>query len=210
MPQHAEALAHHFDDLDQQEEADMLGMWLFLATEIMLFGGLFLGYAVYRALYPEAWAEGSHHNNVVIGSINTAVLLVSSLTMALAVHAAEAERWRRTAHYLVATLVLGALFLGFKFYEYYEHYAHDLVPGPQFGLEGEAAPYVEMFMVFYFVMTGLHATHMIAGLGIVGVLAVSAWRRRLGFYVPVEVTGLYWHFVDVIWVFLFPLLYLID
>ena len=210
MPQHSKALAHQFDDLEQQEEADTLGMWLFLATEIMLFGGLFLGYAVYRFLYPEGWIEGSHHNNVVLGTINTAVLLVSSLTMALAVHAAEAERWRTAAHFLIATVVLGTLFLGIKFYEYYEHYLHDLVPGIGFNAEGAGpAPYVEMFMAFYFVMTGLHATHMIVGLGIVGVLAVQAWRERLSFYTPVEITGLYWHFVDIIWVFLFPLLYLI-
>jgi len=209
MSEHTDALAHQFNNLTQQEEADTLGMWLFLCTEILLFGGLFLGYAVYRSLYPEAWAAGSHHNDLVLGSINTGVLLVSSLTMALAVHAAEEEQWSIVTGFLTATLVLGALFLGIKFYEYYVHYEHHLVPGTRFNPEGGPAPYVELFMFFYFVMTGLHALHMLIGLGVVSTIAILAWRRRLSFHMPVEITGLYWHLVDIVWVFLFPLLYLI-
>lgn len=209
MSEHSEALAHQFNNLTQQEEADTLGMWLFLCTEILLFGGLFLGYAVYRALYPEAWAEGSHHNDILLGSINTGVLLISSLTMALAVHAAEEEQWSVVVGFLTATLVLGALFLGIKFYEYYVHYEHHLVPGIRFNPEGGPAPNMELFMFFYFVMTGLHALHMVIGLGVVSVIAVLAWRRRLSFHMPVEITGLYWHLVDIVWVFLFPLLYLV-
>ena len=209
MSEHTDALAHQFNNLTQQEEADTLGMWLFLCTEILLFGGLFLGYAVYRSLYPEAWAAGSHHNDLVLGSINTGVLLVSSLTMALAVHAAEEEQWSIVTGFLTATLVLGALFLGIKFYEYYVHYEHHLVPGIRFDPEGGPAPYVELFMFFYFVMTGLHALHMLIGLGVVSTIAILAWRRRLSFHMPVEITGLYWHLVDIVWVFLFPLLYLI-
>lgn len=203
------ALAHHFDDLAQQEEADTLGMWLFVGTEIMLFGGLFLGYAVYRAFYPEAWAEGSHHNDILLGTINTGVLLVSSLTMALAVHGAEEEQWDAVVGFLAATLMLGALFLGIKFYEYYLHYEHHLVPGLRFNPEQGALPHVELFMFFYFLMTGLHAAHMLIGLGVVSVIAFLAWHRRLSFHMPVEITGLYWHLVDIVWVFLFPLLYLI-
>lgn len=209
MSEHTGALAHQFDDLDQQEEADTLGMWLFLGTEIMLFGGLFLGYAVYRAFYPEAWVEGSHHNDILLGSINTGVLLISSLTMALAVHAAEEEEWDTVVGFLGATLVLGTLFLGIKFYEYYLHYEHHLVPGIRFNPEHGPAPNVELFMFFYFVMTGLHAAHMLIGLGVVSVIAILARRRRLSFHMPVEITGLYWHLVDIVWVFLFPLLYLI-
>lgn len=209
MPEHAGALAHQFDDLEQQEEADTLGMWLFLGTEIMLFGGLFLSYTVFRSLFPEAWAEGSHHNDLLLGSINTGVLLMSSLTMALAVHAAEEEAWNTVVGFLGATLALGTLFLGIKFYEYYVHYEHHLVPGIRFNPEHGPAPHVELFMFFYFAMTGLHAMHMMIGLGVVSVIAILAWRRRLSYYMPVEITGLYWHLVDIIWVFLFPLLYLI-
>jgi cytochrome c oxidase subunit 3 len=203
------ALAHQFDDLRQQREADTLGMWVFLATELLLFGGLFLAYAVYRSLYPEAWAEGSHHNNLVIGTINTAILLVSSLTMALAVHAAEREAWRPAAGFLLATVGLGVVFLGLKFYEYYEHYLHGAVPGVHFTLPGPEAPHVALFFVFYFAMTGLHALHMLIGAGLVTTVAVLAWRRRLTHHMPVEITGLYWHLIDIIWVFLYPLLYLI-
>lgn len=209
MSQHTGALAHHFDDLEQQKESDTLGMWLFLGTEIMLFGGLFLGYAVYRALYPEAWVEGSNHNDILLGTLNTCVLLISSLTMALAVHAAEEDLWGTSVGFLGATLILGTLFLGIKFYEYYVHYEHHLVPGLRFNLEQGPAPHVELFMFFYFVMTGLHAVHMLIGLGVVGVIAFQAWRRRLSFHMPVEMAGLYWHLVDIVWVFLFPLLYLI-
>ncbi len=205
----ATALAHHFDDLEQQETSARLGMWLFLCTEVLLFGGIFMGYAVYRAIYPEAWVEGSHHNDVVWGTINTAVLLVSSLTMALAVHAAEEEKWKLTTYFLLGTIALGALFLGIKFYEYYVHYAEGYAPGVRFTVSGPDAPQVELFFIFYFAMTGLHALHMIIGLGLVAVMAALAWRGRLAYHVPVEMTGLYWHLVDVVWVFLFPLLYLI-
>ena len=206
------ALHPHFDDLEQQEASAQMGMWLFLVTEIMLFGGLFLGYAVYRWLHPEAWAEASHHNNLLLGTINTAVLLVSSLTMALAVHAAEEEAWDTTTTFMGATLALGVLFVGVKFYEYYEHIHHGLLPGPGFAPEGvgaELVPFVEMFMLFYFVMTGLHATHMLIGFGLLG---VTMWRCRTGrmpYYMPVETVGLYWHLVDIVWVFLFPMLYLV-
>ena len=205
----SQALAHQFDDLEQQEESATLGMWLFLGTEIMLFGGLFLGYAVYRLLYPEAWVEGSHENSLWIGTVNTAILLVSSLTMALAVHEAEEERWRVTSYFLIATAVLGAVFLGLKFYEYYLHYHHHVIPGGTFEVEGRLAPQIEMFMFFYFAMTGLHATHMTIGVVMVLVMAWLAWKEKFAYYVPVEIGGLYWHLVDIIWVFLYPLLYLI-
>ena len=213
MPQtKATALHHHFDDLEQQEASAQLGMWLFLVTEIMLFGGLFLGYAVYRALHPEAWAEASHHNDLLLGTINTGVLLVSSLTMALAVHAAEEEQWRASAKLMMATAVLGAGFLGIKFYEYYLHWHHHLAPGVRFEPEGISAglePFVEMFFIFYFAMTGLHATHMIIGLGLLAVMIWMCWTERMPYYMPVETVGLYWHLVDIVWVFLFPMLYLV-
>lgn len=200
-----ETVAHQFDDFAQQREADTLGMWTFLITEILLFGGLFLAYAVYRSLYPEAWIEGSRHQYVLAGTINTAVLLTSSLTIALAVHGAEHDRWPSVHRLLITTAVLGLGFLGIKFYEYYLHYVHHAVPGVRF----EHGPHVALYYVFYYAMTGLHALHMIVGIGVVTTLAVLVRTGRLRKHVTIEMGGLYWHLVDVIWVFLYPLFYLV-
>lgn len=232
-------VAHHFDDAEQQRDAATLGMWLFLATEILFFGGMFLGYVVYRTRYPEAFAEGSRHLSVVIGTVNTAVLLTSSLTMAFAVRAAQLGRRRSIVGFLLLTILLGSVFLGVKAFEYADKFQHHLVPGPQFRLEHpttedatpsrlglrpdrsagsgrspnlrNAAGHVELFFGFYFAMTGMHALHMVIGVGVLSVIAIQASRGRFSpeFHTPVELTGLYWHFVDIVWVFLFPLLYLI-
>jgi len=205
------ALAHHFDDLEQQHDAATLGMWVFLATEVMFFGGLFTGYTVYRWQYPRDFAEASRHLDTTVGALNTAVLLASSLTMALAVHAAQTSRRRALVGFLAATILLGSVFLGVKAYEYHDKYAHHLVPGLDFTYEPGAAREFQIFFLFYFFMTGMHALHMVIGIGLLGVISYLAWRGRFGaeYYNPVEVTGLYWHFVDIIWIFLFPLLYLI-
>lgn len=208
-PQKTTALHEQFDTLQQQEESATVGMWIFLGTEVMLFGGLFLGYAVYRSAYPEAWAAASGHNLLWWATAMTGVLLVSSLTMALAVHAAEEERWSAVTWLLTATIALGLVFLGIKFYEYYDHWTHHLVPGIRFHMKGGEHPHEELFFFFYFIMTLLHATHMVIGVGLVAVTAVLSWMRRLPYHMPVETVGLYWHFVDIIWVFLFPLLYLV-
>jgi cytochrome c oxidase subunit III len=206
-----EALAHHFDDLEQQHDAATLGMWVFLVTEIMFFGGLFLGYTVYRWKYPDVFAEASRHLDTTLGAVNTAVLLASSLTMALAVHAAQTSRRRALVAFLLATILLGSVFLGVKAYEYLDKYHHHLVPGVDFVYEAGARPQLQIFFLFYFFMTGMHALHMVIGIGLLGVIAALAARGRYGahYYNPVEVTGLYWHFVDIVWIFLFPLLYLI-
>jgi cytochrome c oxidase subunit III len=204
--------AHQFDTPEQQFEASNLGMWLFLATEVLFFGGLFAGYLQYRNWYPRAFAAGSHELDVTLGAINTAILLVSSLTMALAVHAAQTDRPRRSAALLAGTIVLGGTFLAIKAVEYAHKFAEGLVPGPSFvPPPGDATQHVELFVSFYFALTGLHALHMVVGIGLLAVLTVMAWRRRYGsqYYTPVELTGLYWHFVDIVWVFLFPLFYLI-
>ncbi len=205
------ALAHQFDDMEQQREASSLGMWVFLITEIMFFGGLFAGYTVYRHAYAEAFAEGSRHLGVILGAINTAVLICSSLTMALAVHAAQLGRRKAVVTWLLLTILLGSVFLGIKVVEYSHKFREHLVPGVAFAFEGEHAPQVQLFFGFYFAMTGMHAVHMIIGIGL---LSVLVWRSRRGrfspaYYAPVEMTGLYWHFVDIVWIFLFPLLYLI-
>jgi cytochrome c oxidase subunit III len=208
---HHPFLQHHFEDLGQQHEASTLGMWMFLTTEILFFGGILMAYCIYRVQYPEAWAEGAHHQNWKWGTFNTAVLIGSSLTMALAVYCAERGKRMATVWTLVATLVLGSLFLGIKAVEYKQHFDEGLFPGRYFTYQSPQAPKVELFMTFYFGMTGLHALHMVIGAGLLVWFIWRAWRGHFGpeYYGPVEVMGLYWHFVDIVWIFLFPLLYLI-
>jgi cytochrome c oxidase subunit III len=209
---HHPKLQHHFDDMAQQTEASTLGMWVFLVTEIMFFGGLFLAYLVYRSANPMGFQEASNHLNVIWGAVNTVVLIVSSLTMALAVRAAQTSAPpKMQVGWIVATMILGATFLGVKVIEYADKFEHHLVPGPNFVWEGKYPAGAEMFYSLYFCMTGLHALHMIIGLGIMTVIGVMAWRGTFDedYYTPVEVSGLYWHFVDIVWIFLFPLLYLI-
>jgi len=205
-------VAHQFDDYEQQQEASTLGMWAFLATEILFFGGLFLGYTVYRAAYPTVYGEASRHLDIVLGGINTAVLLCSSLTMAMSVHEAQLGHRKTVVLFLLATMVLGGVFLGIKFYEYYQKYQENLIPGASFAWHGADATHASIFFIFYFVMTGMHALHMIIGLGLMSVLTILTLRRKFNsvYYSPIELGGLYWHFVDIVWVFLFPLLYLVD
>ncbi|MEX2663292.1 MAG: cytochrome c oxidase subunit 3 family protein [Vicinamibacterales bacterium] len=209
---HHPKLQHHFDDMAQQAEASTLGMWVFLVTEIMFFGGLFMVYLVYRYQSPEGFAEASNHLNVIWGAANTVVLIVSSLTMAMAVRSAQTSASPKTqVRWLVATMILGAAFLGVKAIEYTDKFTHHLVPGPDFVWPGQYPAPAEQFYSLYFSMTGLHALHMVIGLGIMTVITFMAWRRQFdaSYYTPVEVAGLYWHFVDIVWIFLFPLLYLI-
>ena len=208
---HPAGLAHQFDDLEQQKDAATLGMWVFLVTEILFFGGLFTTYTVYRSLYPQAFTAASHEMIVWAGTVNTAVLITSSLTMALAVHAAQTGHRRLLILLLIATMALGCVFLGIKGYEYYTEYLEHHVPG--FGFEFEAVYFrqAQIFFSLYFAMTGLHALHMIIGLGIMSVMLYMSVRGIITpeYHIPIEVSGLYWHFVDIVWIFLFPLLYLI-
>jgi len=205
------AHAHHFDSNEQQRESASLGMWVFLVTEVMFFGGLFLAYILYRWSWPAAFAAASHHLDVGLGTFNTAVLIGSSLTMALAVRAAQLGNRRSIAVFLVLTMILGSIFLGIKGYEYHHKYVEHLIPGAGFQFPGSEPGHSEMFFCLYFAMTGLHALHMIIGLGVLFVMLVLALRGRFSaaYYNPIECTGLYWHFVDIVWIFLFPLLYLI-
>jgi cytochrome c oxidase subunit 3 len=209
---HHPALAHHFDNLDQQQEAASFGMWVFLLTEILFFGGLFLVYTVYRSTYPQAFASASHHLDIPLGTINTAVLIGSSLTMAMAVHAAQLN-WRRGVMIFIAlTMVLGSVFLVIKGIEYSHKFHEHLVPGRHFAYEQlEFFRPAQIFFSLYFVMTGLHAAHMLVGMGLMIWMLVWAYQGVIGdgYYSPVEIVGLYWHFVDIVWIFLFPLLYLI-
>jgi cytochrome c oxidase subunit 3 len=213
---HHPRLVHHFEDLHGQKEASSLGMWLFLAQEVLFFGGLFLAYTVYRWRFHEAFALGAHHLNVPLGAANTVVLIVSSLTMALAVHAAALGKGKQAATWLLLTVVLGSAFLGVKVVEYSEKFEHHLVPGASFSgaslhATGELENQAEIYFSLYFAMTGLHALHMIVGIPILLWLAWQAWRGAYStaWHTPVEMTGLYWHFVDIVWIFLFPFLYLI-
>lgn len=201
----------HFEDLAHQRAASALGMWVFLITEVMLFGGLFTAYVVYRSAYAAAFAEASRHLDVALGGINTGVLIASSLMMALAVHSSQAGNRRMLALFLFLTMLLGLLFLGVKAIEYHDKYSHNLVPGISFRYPGANPGQAELFLALYFVMTGLHALHLIVGIGVLAVILLLALLGRYSpdYHTPVELAGLYWHFVDIVWIFLFPLFYLI-
>jgi cytochrome c oxidase subunit 3 len=203
---------HHFDTAEQQFDSSTLGMWVFLLTEIMFFGGMFGSYTVYRNMYPEAFASTSHFMNVTMGGINTAVLICSSLTMVLAVHAAQIGSKKLLILFLILTLILGCVFLGIKYVEYHEKWVDHHIPGPAFRYaDAQYAHEAQILFFLYFAMTGMHALHMIVGAGLLTTLIVMAARNRFSasWYTPVEMIGLYWHFVDIVWIFLFPLLYLI-
>ena len=211
MSKASAALAHQFDDAEQQREASTLGMWVFLATEVMFFGGMFLGYIIYRSAYPAAFAAASNRLDVWLGALNTAVLICSSFTMVLAVANASAARPRALVRALCFTIVLGCAFLGIKLYEYHLKFEEHLVPGSSFVFSAPLSAPAEIFFSFYFAMTGMHAAHMIIGIGLLTSLALGAARGRYSpdYFTPVELIGLYWHFVDIVWIFLFPLLYLV-
>jgi cytochrome c oxidase subunit III len=221
-------VAHHFDDAEQQHEAAILGMWSFLATEVLFFGGLITAYVIYRTTSPVQVMLASHHLNVPVGAFNTAVLRVSSLLVALSVRAAQLRQHKQVIWLLIGTIALGLVFLIVKYFEWMHDYEIGLMPFvnfqipeqdkirmvTEFGLSPDPAVLrrYEMFFVLYFFMTGLHALHLIVGVGIVGTVAYLVHKKRAtgGYVNMVEVTGLYWHFIDIVWVFLYPLLYLID
>lgn len=207
-----EPLPIQFAAPEQQREAVALGMWIFLATELMLFGGLFLGYAVYRATYFDVWPAASAKLDLMLGTVNTAILLTSSLCMALADAAVERRARRLTLAMLTLTVVLGMAFLGIKFHEYAKELHEHLVPLSwlTFDFQGPNPDAAQMFFNFYFMMTGTHAVHLTIGIVLVLIQLSAAWRWRRPEQLTrrVTVTGLYWHFVDVVWVFLFPMLYL--
>ncbi|MFO0588493.1 MAG: cytochrome c oxidase subunit 3 family protein [Polyangiaceae bacterium] len=204
-------LLHQFESFEQQRETASLGVWVFLVTEVMFFGALFTAYVVYRWMHPGAFILASRKLDIVLGTLNTAILLTSSLTMALAVRFAQVDRGRLAAFLLLCTIVLGSVFLGIKAHEYHEKFVEHLVPGPLFSSEFPDPRGAQLFFCLYFGMTGLHAIHMIVGVGLLIGLLIPTFRgwfsaQAHGF---IEGTGLYWHFVDIVWIFLFPLLYLV-
>lgn len=213
MASHSVALKHHFETTEQQKDASTIGMWLFLVTEIMFFGGLFMAYIAYRGAYPAAFATASQKLNVTLGAANTVVLICSSLTMAMAVHSAALGKKNMIVLYLILTLLLGCSFLGIKAKEYHDKYVHHEIPGHNYHPEDLAdQTHTQLYFALYFGMTGLHAFHMIVGVSILLVILRMAAKGKFTpqWHTPVELFGLYWHFVDIVWIFLFPLLYLID
>ena len=210
MAEAHEALAEQFEEMPQQTEASLLGMWTFLATEILFFGAMFLGYIVYRSTYPEAFAEAGRHTLILYGSVNTAILLTSSFTMSLAIDSAQRGRTRPLLGFLLLTILLGCGFLLVKGLEYSEDIHEHLVPGAHFTKELSAPG--QMFWVLYWIMTGVHSLHLIIGVGVLAVVAWMAWGGKFSEYYhnPVLISGLYWHFVDVIWVWLYAFIYLIN
>jgi len=218
---HNPALLHHFAEEQQQRDAASLGMWIFLATEVMFFGGLFCAYLIYRLKYFGEFAAASQTLNWQLGTTNTVVLICSSLTVVFAVYAAQHAKRTMLLVSLVLTLILGFTFLGIKAVEYNEKFEKHHVPGPSFSFEekvpghsGQMANphHAQLYFSLYFIMTGLHALHMIIGIGLFVWLLWAAWKGRFTpqYYTPLEMGGLYWHFVDIVWIYLFPLLYLID
>jgi cytochrome c oxidase subunit 3 len=202
--------AFQFADLRQQHEVAQLGMWTFLATEVLFFGGLILAYAVYRFGYPADFAAAARHTKIAIGTANTAILLASSFLVAWAVAAARVEAARAATILLALAAVAGLLFLALKGFEYREEYREHLVPGVDFSFPAAHAKGAELFFLFYFTATGLHGLHVLIGILVLAVIARAASRRAYSahYHAPITVTGLYWHFVDLVWIFLFALIYL--
>ena len=217
---HHPQLAHHFEDLNQQRDSLTLGMWAFLMQEIMFFGGLIAAFMIYRARYTEAFDIAANHLPVKWGLINTVVLILSSLTMAFAVKAGQEGRKKSIASWLALTGVLGTVFLGIKTVEYADKFSHGIIPGKYFLRDGAHGAYVDLlpivdqaqlFYIFYFMMTGMHALHMVIGAGLMIWVFVEVFQNKVTKekHAIVENFGLYWHFVDIVWIYLFPLLYLL-
>jgi cytochrome c oxidase subunit III len=205
-----------FETMEQQRESASLGMWVFLATEVLFFGGMFMTYTLNRSTYPGIFGEASRSINLKLGAINTVVLIGSSLTMAMAVWASQVGKKNLVTIFLICTIILGSVFLGIKGVEYHEKFVEHHVPGLNFSFEPGASiatnAHAQLFFSLYFAMTGLHALHMVIGVGLLVWLIKQSMRSRFTpeYNTPVELIGLYWHFVDIVWIFLFPLLYLID
>jgi len=203
--------------MDQQFDASKMGMWLFLITEILLFSGMFVAYAVYRSWHPEAFQAVSGALDWRLGGINTLVLLASSFTVALSIHHVQNDNRRALVINLLLTIAFAGVFMFIKYLEYSGKFAHGVFPGANYAPHGEHyghyadIPYAAQFFSIYFVMTGIHGVHVLVGMGIFAWIVVRALRGDFSsaYYTPVELTGLYWHLVDIIWIFLFPLLYLI-
>ncbi|MCW9708977.1 cytochrome c oxidase subunit 3 family protein [Fodinibius salsisoli] len=209
---HSRFQQHHFVDAEQQFDAAKMGMWVFLVTEILMFGGLFAAYIVYRLWYPELFVLASEELNTLWGGVNTLVLIGSSLTVAMAIKSAQLNQKRNIAINLGITLALAAIFMVIKYFEYTHKFHLGIFPGEFYTFEGIDHPKANVFFSLYYLMTGLHGIHVTIGMGLMIWLLVRSTKGHFGeeYYTPIEMTGLYWHLVDIIWIFLFPLFYLID
>ena len=204
-------VAHHFDSAEQEFQASKLGIWLFLCTEILMFGGLFVGYVIFHNLYPEMFAEGASHLDWKLGSLNTAVLLVSSFTMVLSIYYAQTNQYKKTSNMLMITFICGLVFMVIKAFEYNHKIHLGLLPGELYTFADAESVNLALYFSFYFLMTGLHGSHVVIGLGLIFWLWLRSRKKEFNkeYYTPLEVVGLFWHLVDVIWIYLFPLLYLV-
>jgi cytochrome c oxidase subunit 3 len=209
---HAPFQQHHFETAEQQADASKIGMWLFLVTEVLLFGGLFVGFAIMQSMHPEAFLAGHHHLDRALGFLNTLVLLSSSFTMVMAVDSARRDKRKALMAFLLLTILFAAVFLGIKYIEYSHKFHEGLLPGKYYHHAGDTVPGQFMFFSFYFMMTGLHGIHIVLGMIVIAWLCFRARRGDFShaYYTPVDMVGLYWHLVDIIWIYLFPLLYLIQ
>jgi cytochrome c oxidase subunit III len=208
-------LGHHFTSLERQNEAVRLGMWLFLTTEILLFAGLFAAYSIYRFQFPEAFAQASRHLDLTLGTVNTVVLISSSFSVAMAIHFAREDQRKLAVACLLFTLACAGAFLVIKGFEYAHKFHEGALPGKYFTMKAQHGqphpPGTAMFFTVYFMTTGLHGIHVIAGMSVLAWQTVKAWNGfyNSAYYTGLELGGLYWHLVDLVWIFLFPLLYLI-
>lgn len=211
MNHDAPAVAEQFDDAPQQKDAALLGMWSFLATEILFFGVLFTGYAVMRVLWPDAFSAASRHTDMLLGGLETAVLLTSSYTIVLAVRSAQDNRARHAARLLALTAALGTGFLVIHGFEYHADYRAGVIPGVRYDEPGALGVHENLFFLLYYVTTLFHGLHVFIGVVLLGIMARRSARGDFSeaYYTPLEVVGLYWHLVDIVWVFVFPLYYLV-
>jgi cytochrome c oxidase subunit 3 len=209
---HEPGLQHHFFEMEQQSDTVKIGMWVFLVTEVLLFGGLFVGYGIMHSRLPEAFASAHHHLDRSMGALNTIVLLISSWTMVMGVAAARAGKTKHLIRYLSATLVLAGVFLVVKFFEYSHKFHDGLLPGKFYAYTGPQQPFESVFFGFYFLMTGVHGIHVVLGMIMIVWLLRRAVRGEFSasYNTPVDMGGLYWHLVDMIWIYLFPLMYLVS
>lgn len=205
-------LAEHWETPEQALQASKLGIWLFMVTEVLMFGGLFVAYTIYRGLYPATWHECSHHLNRIMGAVNTVVLICSSFSMAMAVQKVQENKKKVAMGLLLFTLACAAAFMVVKYFEYSHKIHEGLLPGAHFRFDAIKGPRADLFFSLYFMMTGLHGIHVLVGMGLISWILIRTRRGDFGarYYTPVELTGIYWHLVDLIWIFLFPLFYLIS
>ena len=203
--------AHHFDSADHEFKSSIEGVWIFLTSEILMFGALLVGYFIYSNIYPEVFELGSKSTNWVLGATNTVVLLFSSLTMALGIYFCQINERKKAVTSLAITIICGALFMIIKYFEYSHKIHEGWLPGQWFTGDTQGVENLPLYFSFYFMMTGLHGIHVLIGMGLVAWVMIRANRGEFGpnYYTPVEGVGLFWHLIDLIWIFLFPLLYLV-